>query len=60
MWNMSWFLAAKSLPLSTEDRVKSRSDYAHRGLAVKMTFHSVESVLQSSWIVLAVTIYVQG
>lgn len=31
-----------------------------RDLAVKMTFHGIESVLQSSEIVLAVTIYVEG
>jgi len=57
---MSWFLAPKLLPLSAKDGVKPCSPYARRDLAAKMTFHSVENVLQSSWTVLAVTIYVKG
>lgn len=55
---MSWYFGPKQLSLSAVDRVKSCSHYAQSILAVNTTFQS-RSMLQSSWIVLAMTIYVE-
>lgn len=42
------FMPQNDSLFSRKDRVKSCSPYAHRDLAVKMIFHSVESVLKAA------------